>query len=66
MTSPVAKGLNSMIMSIKRRDCDYSNKEHFKAAVYSFCSGLKLSPENIKTGVIHGVSGDQYLFLSIS
>jgi len=44
VTNAVAEGLNSKIMSIKRRACGYRNKEHFKTAIYFFCGGLSLYP----------------------
>ena len=44
ITNAVAEGLNSKIMSIKRRACGYRNKEHFKTAIYFFCGGLDLYP----------------------
>ena len=44
------EGLNSKVMSIKRRGCGYSNKEHFKTAIYFFYCGSDFSPEISKTG----------------
>ncbi len=44
ITNGVAEGLNSKIMTIKRRACGYRNKEHFKTAIYFFCGGLDLYP----------------------
>lgn len=44
ITNGVAEGLNSKIMSIKRRACGYRNKENFKLAIYFFCGGLALYP----------------------
>jgi transposase len=44
VTNAVAEGLNSKIMTIKRRACGYRNKEHFKTAIYFFCGGLHLYP----------------------
>ncbi len=44
ITNAVAEGLNSKIMSIKRRACGYRNKENFKTAIYFFCGGLDLCP----------------------
>ena len=44
ITNAVAEGLNSKIMSIKRRACGYRNKENFKLAIYFFCGGLDLHP----------------------
>ena len=40
----VAKGLNSKIMSIKRRVGGYRNRENFKTAIYFYCGGLDLYP----------------------
>ena len=44
ITNGVAEGLNSKIMSIKRKACGYSNKDHFKAASCFFRCGLDLYP----------------------
>jgi transposase len=44
ITNGVAEGLNSKIMTIKRRACGFRNKHHFKTAVYFYCGGLKLYP----------------------
>ncbi|MGX7950914.1 ISL3 family transposase [Oleidesulfovibrio alaskensis] len=44
ITNGVAEGLNSKIMSIKRRACGYRNRDNFKAAIYFFCGGLDLYP----------------------
>jgi transposase len=44
VTNAVAEGLNSKIMSIKRRAGGYRNPEHFKTAIYFFCGGLDLYP----------------------
>jgi transposase len=44
VTNAVAEGLNSKIMSIKRRAGGYRNPEHFKIAIYFFCGGLDLYP----------------------
>jgi transposase len=44
ITNGVAEGLNSKIMSIKRRACGYRNKENFKTSIYFFCGGLDLYP----------------------
>jgi len=40
----VAEGLNSKIMSIKRRVGGYRNRENFKTAIYFYCGGLDLYP----------------------
>jgi transposase len=44
ITNGVAEGLNSKIMTIKRKACGYRNKEHFKTVIYFFCGGLDLYP----------------------
>lgn len=44
ITNGVAEGLNSKIMTIKRKACGYRNKENFKTAIYFFCGGLDLDP----------------------
>lgn len=44
ITNGVAEGLNSKIMSVKRRACGYRNKDNFKLAIYFFCGGLALHP----------------------
>lgn len=44
VTNGVAEGLNSKIMSIKRKACGYRNKDNFKTAIYFFCGGLQLYP----------------------
>ena len=44
ITNGVAEGLNSKIMTIKRKACGYRNKENFKVAIYFFCGGLDLYP----------------------
>ncbi len=41
ITNAVAEGLNSKIMSIKRRACGYRNKENFKLAIYFFGSSAE-------------------------
>ena len=53
VTNAVAEGLNSKIMSIKRRACGRRNKDHFKTAIYFFCGGLSPYPELSKTGTTH-------------
>lgn len=45
ITNGVAEGINSKIMSVKRKARGYRNKEHFKTAIYFFCGGLNLFPE---------------------
>lgn len=44
ITNAVAEGLNSKIMTIKRKACGYRNRENFKTAIYFFCGGLDLYP----------------------
>ena len=44
ITNGVAEGLNSKIMTIKRRACGFRNKHHFKTAIYFYCGGLNLYP----------------------
>lgn len=44
ITNAVSEGLNSKIMSIKRRAGGYRNRDSFKTAIYFFCGGLDLYP----------------------
>lgn len=44
ITNGVAEGLNSKIMSIKRKACGFRNAEHFTIAIYFHCGGLELYP----------------------
>ncbi len=44
ITNAVAEGMNSKIMSIKRRVGGYRNVENFKTAIYTCCGGLDLYP----------------------
>ena len=44
ITNAVAEGINSKIMSIKRRVGGYRNIENFKTAIYFYCGGLDLYP----------------------
>jgi transposase len=44
ITTGVAEGLNSKIMTIKRRACGFRNPENFKTAIYFYCGGLDLYP----------------------
>lgn len=44
ITNAMAEGLNSKIMSIKRRVGGYRNRENFKTAIYFYCGGLDLYP----------------------
>jgi putative transposase len=43
-TIAVAEGINSKIMSIKRRVGGYRNHENFKTAIFFYCGGLDLYP----------------------
>jgi transposase len=44
ITNGVAEGLNSKIMTIKRKACGFRNKQHFTTAIYFHCGGLDLHP----------------------
>ena len=44
ITNGVAEGLNSKIMTIKRKCCGFRNIENFKTAIYFHCGGLDLYP----------------------
>jgi transposase len=44
ITNGVAEGLNSKIMSIKRRVGGFRNRENFKTAIFFYCGGLDLHP----------------------
>jgi transposase len=44
VTNAVAEGLNSKIMSIKRRAGGFRNPKNFKTAIYFHCGGLSLYP----------------------
>lgn len=44
ITNAVAEGMNSKIMSIKRRAGGYRNRENFKLAIFFYCGGLDLYP----------------------
>lgn len=44
ITNGVAEGLNSKIMSIKRKACGFRNPDHFTTAIYFHCGGLDLYP----------------------
>jgi len=44
ITNAVAEGINSKIMSIKRRAGGYRNKENFKKAIFFYCGALDLYP----------------------
>lgn len=45
IANTVAEGMNSKIMSIKRRVGRYRNRENFKTAIYLYCGGLDLYPQ---------------------
>jgi len=51
LTNGVAEGLNSKIMTIKRRACGYRNINHFKTVIMFYCGGLDLYPT---AGFTHG------------
>ena len=44
ITNAVAEGINSKIMSIKRRVGGYRNPKNFKLAILFYCGGLSLYP----------------------
>ncbi len=44
ITNGVAEGLNSKIMTIKRKACGFRNPQHFTTAIYFHCGGLELYP----------------------
>ena len=44
ITNGVAEGLNSRIMSIKRKAGGFRNAQHFTTAIYFHCGGLDLYP----------------------
>ncbi len=44
ITNGVAEGLNSKIMSIKRKAGGFRNPSHFTTAIYFHCGGLNLYP----------------------
>jgi len=44
ITNGVAEGINSKIMTIKRKCCGFRNVENFKTAIYFHCGGLELYP----------------------
>lgn len=45
ITNGVAEGLNSKIMSIKRRVGGFRNRQNFKTAIFFYCGGLDLYPQ---------------------
>jgi transposase len=44
VTNAVAEGMNSKIMSIKRRVGGFRNVQNFKTAIFFYCGGLDLYP----------------------
>jgi transposase len=44
ITDGVAEGLNSKIMSIKRKAGGFRNVENFKPVIYFHCGGLRHYP----------------------
>ncbi len=44
ITNGVAEGLNSKIMSVKRKAGGFRNPDHFTIAIYFHCGGLDLYP----------------------
>ena len=44
ITNAVAEGMNSKIMSIKRRVGGFRNVDNFKTAVFIYCGGVDLYP----------------------
>jgi transposase len=44
VTNAVSEGLNSKIMSIKRRAGGYRNLDNFQTAIYFHCGGLAMYP----------------------
>lgn len=45
ITNAVAEGMNSKIMSIKRRVGGFRNRQNFKTAIFFYCGGLSLNPK---------------------
>jgi transposase len=44
ITNGVAEGINSKIMTIKRKCCGFKNIDNFKTAIFFHCGGLDLYP----------------------
>ena len=44
ISNGVAEGINSKIMTIKRKCCGFANVDNFKTAIYFHCGGLDLYP----------------------
>ena len=45
ITNAVAEGMNSKIMSIKRRVGGFRNRQNFKTAIFFYCGGLSRYPQ---------------------
>jgi len=45
ITNAVAEGMNSKIMSIKRRIGGFRNRENFKTTIFFYCGGLSFYPQ---------------------
>jgi hypothetical protein len=45
ITNAVAEGMNSKVMSIKRRVGGFRNRQNFKTAIFFYCDGLSLYPQ---------------------
>jgi transposase len=56
ITDGVAEELNSKIMAIKRKACDYRIREYFNAHINFFCGGLDIYPVNSRWD-FHGKPG---------
>ncbi len=46
ITNAVAEGMNSKIMSIKRRVGGFRNRQNFKTAIFFYCGGLSSTHNN--------------------
>jgi transposase len=44
ITNGATEGINSKIMTIKRKACGFRNPQHFQTAIYFHCGGLDLYP----------------------
>ena len=47
ITNAVSEGLNSKIMSLKRRAAGYRNLNSFITAIYFHCGGLDMYPRQL-------------------
>ncbi|WP_373652729.1 transposase [Schlesneria sp. DSM 10557] len=45
VTNGVAEGMNSKIMSIKRRVGGFRNRQNLETAIFFYCGGLKLDSQ---------------------